>query len=100
MIPPPVPRLDARAHLPGLPVPLVYDGPCPGGQVGAAYVRWPDGRRSVLTLGPDVSALLSVARAAGIPAPAYELVHPPVVVQQRVAARDIGDHSGCQRHRL
>lgn len=82
MIPPPVPRLDARAHLPGLPVPLVYDGPCPGGQVGAAYVRRPDGRRSVLTLGPDVSALLSVARAAGIPAPAYELVHPPVVVQE------------------
>ncbi|NUR84134.1 MAG: aminoglycoside phosphotransferase, partial [Nonomuraea sp.] len=29
-----------------------------------------------------MSALLSVARAGGIPAPAYELVHPPVVVQE------------------
>ncbi|NUS05337.1 MAG: aminoglycoside phosphotransferase family protein [Nonomuraea sp.] len=82
MIPPPVPRLDARAHLAGLPVPLVYDGPCPGGQVGAAYVRWPDGHRSVLTLGPDVSELLAVARSGGVPAPAYELVHAPVVVQE------------------
>ncbi|WP_235854152.1 aminoglycoside phosphotransferase family protein [Nonomuraea aridisoli] len=63
-------------------MPLTYEGPCPGGQVGAAYVRWPDGHRSVLTRGPDVSHLLSVARAAGIPAPGYELVHPPIVVQQ------------------
>lgn len=48
---PPVPKLDVRRSLRDLPVPLAYDGPCPGGQVGAAYVRWPDGRRSVLTRG-------------------------------------------------
>lgn len=63
-------------------MPLVYEGPCPGGQVGAAYVRWPDGRRSVLTRGPDVRELLAVAREAGIPAPAYELVRTPIVVQE------------------
>ncbi|MGP3914556.1 phosphotransferase family protein [Nonomuraea sp. 10N515B] len=79
---PPVPRLDIHQHLRNLPIPLVYEGPCPGGQVGAAYVRWPDGHRSVLTRGPDVSHLLTVARAAGIPAPRYELVQPPVVVQE------------------
>ncbi|MEV1169453.1 phosphotransferase [Nonomuraea sp. NPDC049784] len=45
-------------------------------------MRWPDGHRSVLTRGPDVSGLLSVARAAGIPAPKYELVQSPVVVQE------------------
>ncbi|TDD00862.1 aminoglycoside phosphotransferase family protein [Nonomuraea deserti] len=78
----PVPRLDVTEYLDRLPVPLTYEGPCPGGQVGAAYVRRPDGRRSVLTRGPDVSELLEVARAAGVPAPAYELVHPPVVVQE------------------
>jgi aminoglycoside phosphotransferase (APT) family kinase protein len=79
---PRVPRLDVHRHLSELPVPLAYEGPCPGGQVGAAYVRWPDGHRSVLTRGPDVRELLSAARAAGVPAPAYELVHPPVVVQE------------------
>ncbi|NBE98297.1 aminoglycoside phosphotransferase [Nonomuraea sp. KC401] len=78
----PVPRLDITRYLERLPVPLTYDGPCHGGEVGAAYVRWPDGHRSVLTRGPDVSELPAVARAAGVPAPAYELVHPPVVVQE------------------
>ncbi|MBF6333863.1 phosphotransferase [Nocardia transvalensis] len=61
---------------------LAYDGPCRGGQVGAAYVRWPDGHRSVLTWrGPgdlgtvtEVEELLGIARSAGIPAPHYELV--------------------------
>jgi hypothetical protein len=79
---PRVPRLDIDGVLRELDVPLVYEGPCPGGQVGAAYVRWPDGHRSVLTRGPDVGALLEVARAAGVPAPRYELVRPPVVVQE------------------
>jgi aminoglycoside phosphotransferase (APT) family kinase protein len=78
---PRVPRLDLGL-LDELDVPLTYAGPCPGGQVGAAYVRWPDGHLSVLTRGPDVSALLEVARAAGVPAPRYELVRPPVVVQE------------------
>nr|WTA00125.1 hypothetical protein OH820_34790 [Streptomyces sp. NBC_00857] len=31
---------------------LVVEGPCPGGQVGAAYVRRPDGHRSVLKWRP------------------------------------------------
>lgn len=54
---------------------LTVEGPCPGGQVGAAYVRWPNGRRSVLTLGTaSVAPLVAIARAAGIPAPHYELV--------------------------
>ncbi|SEH02382.1 Phosphotransferase enzyme family protein [Nonomuraea solani] len=82
MTPPPVPKLDIHQALSELPVPLIYEGPCPGGQVGAAYVRWPDGHRSVLTRGPNVSHLLSLARAVGIPTPEYELVHPPIVVQE------------------
>jgi hypothetical protein len=66
-------------------VELVDEGRCragqPGaGQIGAAYVRWPDGHRSVLTCSPAASpasgagALAATARAAGVPAPAYELV--------------------------
>jgi hypothetical protein len=84
---PPVPKLDVQQALRDLPVPLAYEGPCPGGQVGAAYVRWPDGRRSVLTRGPDVGPLLEVARAAGVPVPAYELVHPPLLVQELLPGR-------------
>ena len=61
---------------------LVADGAPLGGQVGASYVRWPDGHRSVLTWQPpgtvsDVrraASLLEVARAGGVPAPRYELV--------------------------
>jgi Phosphotransferase enzyme family len=53
----------------------VVEGPCPGGQVGAAYVRWPDGRRSVLTMGSARAApLVALARTAGVPAPCYELI--------------------------
>lgn len=50
------------------------------GQIGAAYVRWPDGHRSVLTCGPAASpagladSLTAAARSAGVPAPRYELV--------------------------
>ncbi|WP_308250780.1 aminoglycoside phosphotransferase family protein [Nonomuraea rhizosphaerae] len=76
-----MPRLDINL-IDGLDVPLTYEGPCSGGQVGAAYVRWPDGHRSVLTRGPDVSVFLEAARAAGVPAPRYELVRPPLVVQE------------------
>jgi aminoglycoside phosphotransferase (APT) family kinase protein len=61
---------------------LAADGTPPGGQVGASYVRWPDGHRSVLTWQPpgtlsDVrraASLLEAARAGGVPAPRYELV--------------------------
>ena len=50
------------------------EGPCPGGEVGAAYVRWPDGRRSVLTMGSrHAPPLVLLARRAGLPVPEYEL---------------------------
>jgi hypothetical protein len=68
---------------------LVLEGPCPGGEVGAAYVRWPDGRRSVLTEGRSrAGQLLDLARAAGVPTARYELsAHVDgarIVVQQRL----------------
>jgi hypothetical protein len=68
---------------------LVLEGPCPGGEVGAAYVRWPDGRRSVLTEGRSrAGPLLDLARAAGVPTARYELsAHVDgarIVVQQRL----------------
>ncbi|HEX9030589.1 MAG TPA: phosphotransferase [Streptosporangiaceae bacterium] len=64
-------------------VALRVNGPCPGGQSGAAYVTWPDGHRAVLTWQPgigraaDRDAMLTVIEAlreAGYPAPAAELV--------------------------
>src|SRR5580692_10671952 len=61
---------------------LRFDGPCRGGQVGAAYVLWPDGHRSVLTWRPGIDlaqlregplAVIEALRAIGYPAPAAEL---------------------------
>jgi hypothetical protein len=78
---------------------LAWDGECPGGQVGASYVRWPDGHRSVLTCQPSgeatsarqTGALLEVARSCGVPAPRYELVQElpsaVVIVQELLAGR-------------
>jgi hypothetical protein len=81
-----VERLDAEwaagelGRLAG--VKLVVEGPCGGGEVGAAFVRWEDGRRSVLKWRPDVSledlergplAVVEVLRTAGYPAPRTEL---------------------------
>jgi hypothetical protein len=68
---------------------LILEGPCPGGEVGAAYVRWPDGRRSVLTEGRSrAGPLLDLARGAGVPTARYELsAHVDgarIVVQQRL----------------
>jgi aminoglycoside/choline kinase family phosphotransferase len=83
---PRVTRLDAGLALRQLAdstgVMLAADGAPPGGQVGASYVRWPDGHRSVLTWQPpgtvsdvrQAASLLQVARAGGVPAPQYELV--------------------------
>lgn len=82
------PRLLERiAEITG--VQLVLEGPAPGGEVGAAYVRWPDGRRSVLTEGrARTGPLLDLARAAGVPTARYELsAHidgARIVVQQRL----------------
>lgn len=74
---------------------LTVQGPCPGGQVGAAYVRWPDGRRSVLKWRPHSAladlragplAVADALRSAGYPAPATELAvqsgHAVVTVQE------------------
>jgi hypothetical protein len=63
-------------------VELSYDGQCAGGEVGAAYLRWPDGHRSVLTCQPagngamarQQARIVEVARNAGVPAPRYELI--------------------------
>ena len=68
---------------------LTLEGPCPGGEVGAAYVRWPDGRRSVLNEGHTrTGPLLDLARDHGIPTARQELsAHIDgrrVVVQQRL----------------
>ncbi|HET6531530.1 MAG TPA: phosphotransferase [Actinoplanes sp.] len=82
------PRLVERiAEITG--VRLVLEGPCPGGEVGAAYVRWPDGRRSVLNEGHTrTGPLLDLARAAGVPTARQELsAHIDgvrVIVQQRL----------------
>jgi hypothetical protein len=80
-------RLDAARAADALHavtgVRLTVEGPCRGGQVGTAYVRWPDGHRSVLKWRPhsrlaDLQrgplAVMEAARAAGCPAPGTELV--------------------------
>lgn len=86
-------RLDAPKVLERIAsitgVRLVLEGPAPGGEVGAAYVRWPDGRRSVLTAARTRSAaLVDRARAAGVPTARHELTARVdgvrVVVQQRL----------------
>jgi hypothetical protein len=96
----PTPKFDARAALAAVRaetgIVLAYDGPCPGGEVGAAYVRWPDGRRSVLGGGnPAAAPLTALARSAGIPAPLYELTGDGWVVQELLPGRspDIVDDS-------
>jgi len=79
-------RLDARRMTGAIQsaagVALQVEGPCPGGQVGAAYVTWPDGHRSVLTWRPGTRladlrdgplAVIEALRPAGYPAPAAEL---------------------------
>lgn len=63
-------------------VALTADGACRGGVLGAAYVCWPDGHRSVLTCQPDhpiervrrTAMLLDRVRNAGLPVARYELV--------------------------
>ena len=79
-------RLDAQAVAEAIQAAagpaLRVEGPCPGGQVGAAYVAWPDGHRSVLTWRPGIRlgrvqdgplAVVEALRPAGYPAPAAEL---------------------------
>jgi Phosphotransferase enzyme family len=82
--------VDRIADITG--VRLVIEGPCPGGEVGAAYVRWPDGRRSVLSEGrARTGPLVDRARAAGVPTARQELTaHVDgvrVIVQERLPGR-------------
>ncbi len=102
-IPPPIPRiaparlLRALADEHGIEVELI--GAAPGGQVGAAYVRWPDGREGVLTTAGDgddqsgdrlrrTAAVLELARSRGLPVPRYDLIaragERHVVIQERL----------------
>ncbi|RII11721.1 Phosphotransferase enzyme family protein [Streptomyces sp. YIM 130001] len=86
---------------------LTPDGPCPGGQVGAAYVRWPEGRRSVLKWRPHTrvaelrDGALAVAeelRRTGYPAPATELAvqvgHAVVTVQELLPGSPVDQRGG------
>ncbi|TDD62893.1 aminoglycoside phosphotransferase family protein [Kribbella antibiotica] len=61
---------------------LEVEGLCVGGEVGAAYVRWADGRRSILKWRPGIDladyeagplTVAEAARSAGLPAPRTEL---------------------------
>lgn len=101
-MPPPVPRMDVRAALAAIRrdgVELELSGMAPGGEVGAAFVRWPDGREGVLTRAGDGSgeagealrltaAVLERARTHGVPTPRYDLIVPMpgahLVVQERL----------------
>jgi hypothetical protein len=74
---------------------LKIEGPCRGGEVGAFYVRWPDGRPGVLTMGrPESAPLAAAARAAGIPAPSYDLA----VTDSAVTDSAVTDHGVSIRH--
>ncbi|MGW1410631.1 phosphotransferase [Streptomyces sp. NPDC002403] len=91
---------------------LVVEGPCPGGEVGAAYVRWPDGRRSVLKWRPDTRieelragplAVCEVLGARGYPCPSTELAlqvdGAVVLVQELLPGTPVEflDHHGLDR---
>ncbi|GAA1587195.1 hypothetical protein GCM10009804_49070 [Kribbella hippodromi] len=60
---------------------LTFTGSAGNGEVGAAYVRWPDGRGGVLTRGAGsldelrrTAEVLQVVRQSGLPVPRYELL--------------------------
>jgi hypothetical protein len=98
----PVPRLDAQSLVDAVNehtgAELELLGPAPGGQVGAAFVRWPDGRSGVLTRAPGsldetetTADLLRRARERGLPVPDYDLIvemrGAVAVVQERLPGR-------------
>jgi hypothetical protein len=101
-----VERLDAAAMTDAVHastgIRLELAGHCPGGQTGAAYVRWPDGHLAVLKWRPGAPledfergplAVIDVLRAAGYPAPAIEMAvqvgSAVVTVQQHVPGTEI-----------
>lgn len=64
------PRLDPERLVRAFDEPPGVEGAGPGGEVGAAYVRWPDDRRGVLTSTTAQGVRMAgLARAAGLPAP-------------------------------
>jgi hypothetical protein len=68
-----VTRLDPERLIAALDVDLRFEGHCSGGEVGAAYVSWPDGHRSVLTAPGSPSAeVIEALREKGYPAPRLE----------------------------
>jgi aminoglycoside phosphotransferase (APT) family kinase protein len=101
-VPGPVAKLDAEqlmAEVNGRTgAGLRYVGRAADGQVGAAFVRWPDGRDGVLTRGAGsleelrrTADVLEAARERGLPVPRYELLaEVPAgvgVVQERLPGR-------------
>lgn len=108
--PQPVRRLDATATLEELnartDARLELLGMASGGAVGAARVRWPDGREGILTMsGAPASEIettklaLNLARHHGIPCPRYEMIvelsEVTAIVQERLPGNPpahIDDH--------
>jgi hypothetical protein len=101
-VPPPVPKLDTQLLLLEVNqaggVGLEFVGRAAAGEVGAAFVRWPDGRDGVLTRGYGslddlrrTAEVLDAARQHGLPVPQYQLlVELPDgvgVVQERLPGR-------------
>lgn len=91
------------------------------GQIGAHYVSWPDGHRSVLTVRPagqlaearQAAVLAATAKEAGVPAPLTELIEdlpagtaivqellpgaPPAAVGRRTAEAMVAVNRRCRR---
>ncbi|MET9270435.1 phosphotransferase [Kribbella sp. NPDC003557] len=101
-VPAPVAKLDAQQLLRDVNdatgAGLEFRGQAAAGEVGAAFVRWPDGRDGVLTRGFGSAAdlrrtadALDAARRDGLPVPQYELLAelPDCVgvVQERLPGR-------------
>ncbi|MGW6201671.1 phosphotransferase [Kribbella sp. NPDC055110] len=101
-IPGPVAKLDAQQLLQEVNqatnAGLEFVGQAGAGEVGAAFVRWPDGRDGVLTRGfgsitdlRRTTEVLAAARRGGLPVPQYQLlVDLPDgvgVVQERLPGR-------------
>jgi aminoglycoside phosphotransferase (APT) family kinase protein len=105
-VPGPVRKIDAAELLREINLStgadLEYVEAAPGGAVGAAFVRWPDGRAGVLTRGFGSAAdlrrtagILDIARQHGLPVPEYQLVTElpsgTAVVQGRLPGRPPAD---------
>ncbi|MFC6162178.1 phosphotransferase [Kribbella jiaozuonensis] len=98
-MPAPVAKLDAQELLRQVNersgVGLTFVGRAAAGEVGAGFVRWPDGRDGVLTRGfgslddlRRTARVLDAARSGGLPVPQYQLLTEVMdgvaVVQERL----------------